>query len=95
MEISLCKIPFAPPSANILEEAEADGPMKSTQNQDHRSHTTKYVKQIFMKIFGPKTHLWLRNWERWHLLNKLNKFVPEIFGPETIGCGDDDAAFGM
>ena len=43
------------PSANILEEAEADGPMKSTQNQDHRSHTgPKYVTQIFMKIFGPE-----------------------------------------
>ena len=42
------------PSANILKEAEADGPMKSTQNQDHRSHTTKYVKLIFVKIFGPK-----------------------------------------
>ena len=46
---------FPSPSANILEEAEADGPMKSTQNQDHRSHTgPKYVTQIFMKIFGPE-----------------------------------------
>ena len=46
---------FPSPSANILEEAEADGPMKSTQNQDHRSHTgPKYVTQIFVKIFGPE-----------------------------------------
>ena len=37
------------PSANILEEAEADGPMKSTQDQDHRSYTTN--SNIFNKNY--------------------------------------------
>ena len=50
---SLCKSLLPPPSANILEEAEADGPMKSTQNQDHRSYTTKYITQILTIILGP------------------------------------------
>ena len=36
----LCAKASSSPSANILEEAEADGPMKSTQDQDHRSYTT-------------------------------------------------------
>lgn len=86
--------PSSSPSANILEEAEADGPMKSTQNQDHRSYTTKYITQILTIILGPiKSERKLSN----IILNKNifgNEFGHKFFGQETIVDGDDDAAFG-
>ena len=51
------------PGANILKEAEADGPMKSTQNRDHRSYKIKYkntickYKKIFIYKYAISKHL--------------------------------------
>ena len=52
------------PGANILKEAEADGPMKSTQNRDHRSYKIKYKntickykKKIFIYKYAISKHL--------------------------------------